>query len=350
MDASLSLHCDVAIIWGWFAGLSALLQVRKRMGSEVSIKLFDKNEQFLYVPGLHEAVLDDEKLDSLQFSFAEYYPNEFVQGEVTSARDGLVSLANWTQRTCKYLVISPWAHTFMPAGAESSKIVHTVRYASDIKPLNAALRSAHNVLVIGGGYTGVEVAAMIVGKSKHTPTNQTITLIHSRDRVTHTMSEKVSHRAQRRMREHWIILHLGQRVKHIDDDHVELNDWTKLDADCVIVCTGNTLQDGLIKNASSPTVFLAGDYEHTGLEATAHNAMIEWRRVGDQIADHMYGISTDYPPLFSRTALAMALGPYDGIMTDGPHGIFLPKLVWLSKWIIEKRVIWEFKLKILFWI
>jgi NADH dehydrogenase FAD-containing subunit len=65
---------------------------------------------------------------------------------------------------------------------------------------------------------------MIAAKSAQTPSDQVVSLIHSRDRVTDTMSPKVSDRAQHRLTDHDVDLIFGQRVEYIGEDSVTLAD------------------------------------------------------------------------------------------------------------------------------
>lgn len=75
-------HCDVAIIGASFAGLSAYLSLRKHLGKDANIKIFDKRDTFTYIPGLHECLGDQTRLSSLQFSLTECYGDDFVHQEI----------------------------------------------------------------------------------------------------------------------------------------------------------------------------------------------------------------------------------------------------------------------------
>jgi NADH dehydrogenase FAD-containing subunit len=98
-------------------------------------------------------------------------------------------------------------------------------------------------------------------------------------------------------------------------------------------------------------IFACGDVAGHGLVATAHNAMFEWRRIGHLIADKIQNIpDKSYPPLHNRDKLAIALGPYDGILTNGTKGRYIPRFVGFAKRIIEWRVLFEYTMKVMLWI
>jgi hypothetical protein len=79
--------------------------------------------------------------------------------------------------------------------------------------------------------------------------------------------------------------------------------------------------------------------------------MFEGRRMGHLIADKIQHITKkNYPPLQNRDKLAIALGPYDGILTNGTKGRYIPRFVGFAKRIIERRVLFEYTMKVMLWI
>jgi hypothetical protein len=84
--------------------------------------------------------------------------------------------------------------------------------------------------------------------------------------------------------------------------------------------------------------------------STAHNAMIEGRSVAHIIADKILWETQDHKTLENRVILALALGAKDGMITNGPKGFFLPRVLGFCKRIIERRCMFEFKQRIMLWV
>jgi hypothetical protein len=78
--------------------------------------------------------------------------------------------------------------------------------------------------------------------------------------------------------------------------------------------------------------------------------MFEWRRTGHLIADKIQNKNKHYPPLQNRDKLAIALWNRDGILTNGIKWTYIPYFVGFAKRMIERRVLFEYKWKIMLWI
>jgi len=133
-------HTTIAIVWWSFAGLSALLKLRKRLWKEVTIKLFDSRENFCYIPALHEAILGSEKRKkSMQFSLKEYYWEEFIHDWVQSIDAKSLTTQSWQTWTFDYAVVATWSRTNFFWNMERKKNALAVRYADDIQEIDKRL-------------------------------------------------------------------------------------------------------------------------------------------------------------------------------------------------------------------
>jgi NADH dehydrogenase FAD-containing subunit len=91
-------------------------------------------------------------------------------------------------------------------------------------------------------------------------------------------------------------------------------------------------------------IFLCGDVSSSPTVKTAHNAMIE----GRQVAQSIIGKITGRKKVIKHrnwTILAVALGRHDGMITTKKN-VFRIFFTGFLKWIVEKRVMIEFKYKI----
>lgn len=101
-------------------------------------------------------------------------------------------------------------------------------------------------VVVGGGSTGVEVAAELRDQLKHaarafreTRLRPRVLIVHSRDRLLPSFEPKLGRHATRKVREIGIQLLLGRRLTAVDADGVELDDGTLIPAATVISTVGN---------------------------------------------------------------------------------------------------------------
>lgn len=107
------------------------------------------------------------------------------------------------------------------------------------------IRSANSILIVGGGPTGVELAAEIVvdfpGKK--------VTLVHRGSRLLEFIGEKAG-----KMAHDWLI---SKKVEVILGQSVDLNSWSDdvyktsggetIKADCHFICTGKPIGSSWLK-------------------------------------------------------------------------------------------------------
>lgn len=353
-------HTTVAII-GWsFAWLSALIVLRKRLGKQVDIKLFDERTHFCHIPALHDALLvPPRRLRQMQLSFAKRYPEEFIHDHITTIESNHLITRSGTKRTFEYCVIATGSRTNFFENKQREQYAYTVRYADDIPPLNKTLRNpkTKNITIIWWGYTGIEIASTIARRKRP---DQHIRVVHSRERLFDRLSTYISKTAIGWLKRYDVEVVLNKKVSDIEPDTITLETGETLASDVTIVARWIRVNDESFsphltfhdnyQAADADHIFLCGDVAKHGLIATAHNAMFEGRRVGHLIANHRQGISKTYSPLQNRDKLAIALWPHDGIFTNGVKWIYIPRLIGIAKRIIEWRVLFEFSTRVLLWI
>lgn len=152
--------------------------------------------------------------------------------------------------------------------------IHSLRNLDDTRRLRAALGAAQRLVVIGGGYIGLEVAASAraLGKQVDVVESQSRVLSRVTSRIVSTYIEDL-HRAQ------GVRFHLGRGVSAITGtdraEAVALDNGTRLEADLVLVgigleaetalaeaagiaCHGGVLVDSAFRS-SAPGVLAIGD-------------------------------------------------------------------------------------------
>jgi 3-phenylpropionate/trans-cinnamate dioxygenase ferredoxin reductase component len=126
--------------------------------------------------------------------------------------------------------------------------VFSVRRIDDVRLLRPALDAARRIVIIGGGYIGLEVAAVMRGEGRD------VTVIEAEDRVMKRVTgEIISSFFERLHHGHGVDLRLRARLAAIEGEQrvtgVRLADGTKLPADLVLVATGARANDDLAASA-----------------------------------------------------------------------------------------------------
>jgi len=116
--------------------------------------------------------------------------------------------------------------------------VHSIRSRADVDALAAELQAANRIVVIGGGYIGLEAAAVLSKFGKQ------VTVLEAMDRVlARVAGEPLSRFYEAEHRAHGVDVQLGVAVEHLLGVHghvtgVQLGDGRVLPAEIVIVGIG----------------------------------------------------------------------------------------------------------------
>jgi 3-phenylpropionate/trans-cinnamate dioxygenase ferredoxin reductase subunit len=152
--------------------------------------------------------------------------------------------------------------------------VHVVRRIDDVARLRPVLDNARRVVIIGGGYIGLEVAAVVRGEGRH------VTVLEALDRVLKRVTgPDISEFYTRYHRERGVDIRVGAKILGIEREGqgaiVRLDPDERLPADLVLAATGARANDELARAAgiacedgilvdeeartSSPGVYAVGD-------------------------------------------------------------------------------------------
>lgn len=102
-------------------------------------------------------------------------------------------------------------------------------------------------VVVGGGYSGVETAGELLDLLRDTtryysnvdPEEIRVVLVHSRDRILHTLSESLGEYAGRKLEERGLDLRLQERVKAVTASRVYLKSGDIIETATVVSTVGN---------------------------------------------------------------------------------------------------------------
>jgi 3-phenylpropionate/trans-cinnamate dioxygenase ferredoxin reductase subunit len=176
---------------------------------------------------------------------------EFLLGNAAEKIDRakhMLILADGKTLTYGTLVLATGTRARIPpiAGVDDSN-VHTLRKIDDVKRLRPALNAAKRTAVIGGGYIGLEVAAVARGEGRE------VTILEAEDRVMKRVTcVEVSNFYQDMHRKHGVEIRTGARIERIEAGDVRLAGGEVVAADLILLSTGARPNEDLAADAGLP--------------------------------------------------------------------------------------------------
>ena len=263
---------NLVIIGGGFAGARLAERLEGRLPQEWSVTLLSRENFITYNPLLPEVVS------------ASLLPGHVIAPLRQLARRTRVAMVQVTDidfaaRTVHYLGEGPGAVPYdelvlaCGQGADLSLVKGMAQYALPLKTLGDALfmrnraivrleqaelqpdadlrRWLTSFVVIGGGFSGVEVAGGLMDFLRASRRyyracgEPTVTLVHSGDRLLPELSPELGAFAERKMRAQGIDVRLGARCARVDDRGITLQGGEIMSVGTVI-CTIGTAPNPLI--------------------------------------------------------------------------------------------------------
>jgi NADPH-dependent 2,4-dienoyl-CoA reductase/sulfur reductase-like enzyme/rhodanese-related sulfurtransferase len=235
----------IVIIGGVAGGMSAATRLR-RLDSEAEITVLEKSGHVSYancgLPYYVGGVIEEE--DALLLQTPESLHARFrIDVRVLSEAleiDSLnqrVKVKNLVSKVDYYLpfdklVLSPGASAIVPPlpGIERAMTLRTVEDVEKI--VNRVDQKPKSAVVIGGGFIGVEIAENLIHKGIFTQ------LVEATPQLLAPLDPEMATFVSAEMVRHGVQLHLGDSVKAVSNDSVELASGTTLPADIVILAIG----------------------------------------------------------------------------------------------------------------
>ncbi|ATG48656.1 pyridine nucleotide-disulfide oxidoreductase [Celeribacter ethanolicus] len=272
-------------------------------------------------PPLSKAyLLGEMELDRLFLRPESYYADENITLRMGTKVTGIdpvaktVSLGDEVLSYDKLALTTGSAPRLLPAsigGALGG--VYTMRTLADADAIEPEFREGASVLIVGGGYIGLEAAAVAAKKGLK------VTLVEMADRILQRVASVETSDYFRALHQaHGVDLREGVGLVRLTGDTrvkaAELTDGTTLDVDFVIVgvgitpgtelaeLAGLTLENGIKTDlygaTSNPDIFAAGDcasFPHDGAQMrleSVGNAIDQ----GAVVAKNMLGQAVTYMP------------------------------------------------------
>jgi NADH dehydrogenase len=373
----------VVVLGGGFAGISAVRELRHRLGAGARITLVDRHNYHLFTPMLYEVAVWGLDPYDTAFPLREFTPRLGV-----TFRRGMVTGVDFAARRVAlddgvldydYLVIALGTATnfFGNGGAErysypikwledgisiSNKIIDRLEQAT-VEPDPQKRQALLTFVIVGGGATGTESAAALRDMLSHVlgrdypnidPHEARVIVLEMLDRLLGNMEPRMGDIALRELRNMGVEVWLGQKAKDVSPDNITLEDGRVIPT-CTVLWTtgvrapdvvgqfdlphgkgGSIAVDQYLQVPGRPGVYAVGDNahfedpdSHQAAPLLAQAAIQEGKAAARNIALQIQGQPQE---LFHYRSLgdALSLGRWHGIIAE--RGLVIDGLVGWAGW------------------
>ncbi len=315
----------LVVLGGGFAGS----KIAKTLENEFDVTLIDNKDYFEYTPGILEAIVDPECMKSIRVLHTGYLEKaQIVIGNVKKISDKEVFVGN-KKIPFDYLVIATGSQYSFPFKGHDAVLT---KRADELRGHCNSLSTAKKILIIGGGFSGVELAGDIVVKYP----KKEITIIHAMDRLLERQPEKVSRYAQRFFKKRGVKIIFNELVKGERKGVYETNKGTKIQPDLAFLCVGivpnsefmkssfpklldkkgHILVNNFLQMQNKNNIFVAGDVTGIIEEKTAQSALEHADIIIENLRRSEKQKSLkEYK--FKSKGMLISLGPKVGIFSKG---------------------------------
>lgn len=242
----------IVIIGAGQGGFQAAASLRQE-GHAGPIKLIGAEEVLPYQrPPLSKAFLKEGDSERLLLRPRKFYDDNRIELQLGTSVDAIDRAAK--QVRCGSTVID-YAHLILATGTRNVRppidgieTALDLRTLADAQILRERLQTPQRIAVIGGGFIGLEFAAVARSLGHDT------TVVEAEARLmSRVVSPPISERFLELHRTMGTVVHLGNAATAIDGTSLVLADGTTIPADLVIVATGVRPNDELADAAGLAT-------------------------------------------------------------------------------------------------
>ncbi|XP_033971382.1 apoptosis-inducing factor 2 [Trematomus bernacchii] len=328
-----SVH--VVVVGGGFGGIAAS---RLLQDAGISFTLLDLRDSFHHNVGALRASVQPGFAERTFIPFSETFGESFVQGRVQRVNTETQTVVLEGGREFQYshlIVCTGMIGAFPGRFVTEATLQSAVRAYGD---LLEQVQAADSVLVVGGGSTGVEMAAEIKTQYPH----KKVVLIHSRVHLADPgLLPSVREQSKEVLLEKGVELILGEKVSNLSElqlnvvsrnSEVKTDKGQTLTSDLIISCTGlkvnsdayaSSFSDSLVEGGALKVnphlqvegfsnVFAVGDCTDIKEPKTAYNAELHAHVAVSNIKNILSGKELTSYQTGSVTML-LAMGPDDGV-------------------------------------
>lgn len=233
---------NVVIIGGGFAGVRCAVELSK--STQFNITLIDQKDYFEVSFAQLASLVDPHGIGiRSRFLYSSFLKCNVKNEKVKAVSKDNVILENGASIDFDILVIaSGSSYQSFPIGKPNEQFSLSERNLFFISE-NEKLKSARNVIVIGGGPVGVELVGEIASKY----TDKKVTLVHGTERILEGMSIEASRLAAGQLKSLGVEIILNERLQYVNEHQYASTITNKiLDADIFYNCIGSKANTGFM--------------------------------------------------------------------------------------------------------
>jgi len=332
----------LVIIGGGFAGVKIARELEKKFETV----LIDEKDFFEFTPGILRALINPKHLKKIQVRHKNYLKKTYlIKDSVVKIKDKKIFLKNSGEIEFDYLVIATGSKYNSPIKEKNIVIADRGKKLGEY---HEKLKDVKNVIIVGGGIVGVEIAGEIVSKYK----NKNITLIHNKGKLmerNHPESRKI---ARLFLEKNKVRIIFHRKVMKYEEKILETNLKDRFLYDLAILCTGITpnsefLDDEFLDGKNfvrvndflqikgKEKIFVCGDVASIPEEKTAQNA----EKHAKIVCHNILSLENKKPLkkyISKKNTILISLGKFYGIFEKN-NFVMKGKIPALLKWFVEKK-------------
>ncbi|MEY2918928.1 MAG: hypothetical protein RL261_233 [Pseudomonadota bacterium] len=341
----------VAIVGANFAGLRAA----QGLGPEFDVTVFDPSPWFEWLPNIHELVSGAKRPGDLRLPRKRLVTaagHRFVRDAVTAidAKRGSLATAAGVTHEFDYCIVAVGSveETHGVRGVERHALsFRNVDQCAAIGRRLAALmkgRAPRSVVIVGGGFEGVEVLGEILRRYRSRP-NLALHVVEAGPRLMAGVSPKIDAAVRKHVRPFDVRIHAGVPVAAITPAGVRLKDGERIRSDLTIWTGGGAAPallhsaklapkprqwapvDATLRSRRHHNVFVIGDA--AALPAPLPKQAFHALEMGDCAAENVRRAAAGRalrPFRPSRTPMLVAFGDLDTFLVAGHSVVANPTL------------------------
>jgi apoptosis-inducing factor 2 len=318
----------VVIVGGGFSGSI----IAKRLHARgLHFTLIDRKPYFEYFPSLAKVIFDPSYLEKITVPFTSFLQGTtIVTDEVLRVTETEVQTAH-NKFPFDVLVVASGID--YPIFLKQTQRLSTIRSARELAAISPLVMEAKQVLIIGGGLIGTELAGEFATR---TP-DKKITVVHAQSRLLERNMPSVSAYAQKFLEDRGVSIILGEKIVDRKRDTFVTSTKRAIHADFGFWCAGikanPTFMDGFPPSIFSdhrtlrvnqhlqlvgyPNIFVCGDITNFEEEKNAAHANSQAGVITENVLR-----TVRHKPLLSyhskQEPADISLGSWDGIITYPP--------------------------------
>lgn len=343
------MFADVVIVGGGFCGVHIAKKLDKLNLSTIFI---DKKQYFEFIPAIPKLVTDSKHVKKIRIPYS-FRKVKFVKDEITLITEKEVRTKK-NSFSFRFLIIT--AGSVYPIPLKNTKKVFILKNSNDALKLNSALKNAENILIVGGGLIGTELAGEFATK-----TNKKITILEQGPRLLGRNAKSASNFAYDFLRKRTCEIIFGEKLINYSNNTI-VTDKKEISHDLIVWCAGTKPNSSFIRGKllnslnekgniqvnsflqvkGFDNIFCGGDVNDVPEEKTAQNADRHARIIVHNLRA-LLGKKNKMVKHKPRSGpLVISLGDWNGIFVFKNFVLkgFIPGLM---KHIIEKVLLFQIK-------